>query len=141
METESTTHARGTGAEAGQTVSPQRILSACTIPGCPRRSVGRGLCAEHEMRRRAAYDATRPNSQERGYDAEWARLRKQVLAEEPTCRICGEPSTDAHHIVPIAQGGDRLDRETIAALCHTCHSRLTATQHGGYGNARRVERR
>jgi 5-methylcytosine-specific restriction endonuclease McrA len=93
------------------------------------------------MRRRAMSDASRPNSQERGYDAEWTRLRKQVLAEEPTCRICGEPSTDAHHIVPIAQGGDRLDRETIAGLCHVCHSALTARHGGGFGNARRVERR
>jgi 5-methylcytosine-specific restriction protein A len=117
-----------------------RPPSACTIPGCPRRSVGQGLCAEHQQRRNARYEATRPSSTERGYDKDWARIRRQALADEPTCRVCGKTATEVHHINPIALGGTN-DVENLACLCHSCHASITAREGGGYGNARRVERR
>lgn len=64
--------------------------------------------------------------------ARWQRLRAQVQAEEPLCRHCLSrgltvPSTDCDHI-----SGDPSDnsRENLQMLCHECHSRKTAADHG-----------
>lgn len=102
-----------------------RLSSPCSIRNCPNRSAGHGLCIAHEQQRRAQVDAERPNSRERGYDAAWRALRAQVLREEPTCRLCPAVSVDVHHIVPIARGGERLDRSNLMSLCRACHSRVT----------------
>ena len=73
----------------------------------------------------------------RVYDtAEWKRVRSVVLAEEPTCRMCGEPATDVDHRRAIERGGAPYDRDNLQALCHSCHSRLTAALDGGFGNGK-----
>lgn len=63
----------------------------------------------------------------------WQRLRAAVLADEPLCRHCAStgavvPATDVDHL-----SGDPSDnsRENLQPLCHACHSRKTATDHGG----------
>lgn len=64
--------------------------------------------------------------------AAWQRLRASVLAREPLCRHCKErgllvPSTDVDHV----DGNPGNDDETNhQALCHECHSRKTARDHG-----------
>ena len=69
--------------------------------------------------------------------AAWARLRAQVLAEEPLCRHCAAlglvvPATDVDH---IRNGeGDYSDdnrRENLQPLCHECHSRKTRAEMNG----------
>jgi len=51
-----------------------------------------------------------------------------VLARDPICRSCRRaPSTEADHIVPLAQGGD-WSLENGQGLCKTCHSRKTRRQ-------------
>ena len=48
------------------------------------------------------------------------------------CQICGKIDTGrplhADHIKPIAEGGEKLDLQNGQALCHSCHSRKTATE-------------
>lgn len=69
--------------------------------------------------------------------AAWARLRAQVLAEEPLCRHCAalglvEPATDVDHI--INGEGDYSDdnrRENLQPLCHPCHSQKTRAEMSG----------
>ncbi len=75
----------------------------------------------------------RGSSTQQGYGAAWRKLRKQVLAEEPACRQCGEPSTDVDHITPRRPGGSD-ERTNLQALCHACHSRKTAAMDGCFGN-------
>ncbi|WP_081451511.1 HNH endonuclease signature motif containing protein [Achromobacter piechaudii] len=70
--------------------------------------------------------------------ATWQRLRASVLAGEPLCRDCSkrgsvEPATDVDH-----HDGDpsNNDMDNLVGLCHSCHSRKTARDHGarvGYG--------
>ncbi|MFT4174079.1 MAG: HNH endonuclease signature motif containing protein [Rhodocyclaceae bacterium] len=70
--------------------------------------------------------------------AAWQKLRASVLASEPLCRACRArglvvPATDVDHI-----SGDPSDNsmENLSPLCHECHSRKTASDHGwnvGYG--------
>lgn len=81
-------------------------------------------CPDHPARK--AWQSTTTSRQARGYDYAWLRLRAAVLAEYPTCQVCGaEPSTQADHIVPLAEGGARLDRRNIQALGVVCHTAKT----------------
>lgn len=55
----------------------------------------------------------------------WRRLRNQVLAEEPLCRMCGKRlSVTPDHIVPVAEGGPSV-RENLQGACKVCHDRKT----------------
>lgn len=66
------------------------------------------------------------------YDAAWRALRDQVLAEEDRCYLCGEwinkarrwpdpLSATADHVLPLALGGARLDRENVRAAHFRCN--------------------
>jgi 5-methylcytosine-specific restriction enzyme A len=68
-------------------------------------------------------DDDRPSAAERGYDSDWAKLRKQFLWNHPICAKCGRPAYIAHHIVPIDEGGERLDEDNLEAMCRLCHER------------------
>ncbi len=51
--------------------------------------------------------------------------RAAILAAHPVCRACGlRPSTEADHIVPVAEGG--TDAVTNGqGLCTPCHTAKT----------------
>jgi 5-methylcytosine-specific restriction endonuclease McrA len=63
-------------------------------------------------------------------------IRAQILAAHPVCRACGlRPSTEADHIVPVAEGG--TDAVTNGqGLCTTCHAEKTKQE-----QARGMQRR
>lgn len=70
-------------------------------------------------------------------DPRWRRLRKQVIREEPFCPglpgdgHCDAPTTDVHHLDGLGLTGPRgYDRTNLQALCHPCHARITAREHG-----------
>lgn len=48
-----------------------------------------------------------------------AALARQVKLEEPTCRLCGEPTAVADHIVPLNEGGEDV-RDNLQGLCEAC---------------------
>ncbi|WP_157896746.1 HNH endonuclease signature motif containing protein [Acidovorax carolinensis] len=61
----------------------------------------------------------------------WQKLRASVLAGEPLCRHCAArglvvPATDVDHM----NGADDNRLESLQPLCHECHSRKTAAEHG-----------
>ena len=67
-------------------------------------------------------------SNDRGYDHHWRKLRKQVLAEEPTCRICTvRLATECDHIKPKSKGGTN-DRANLQGVCRSCHAEKTAQE-------------
>lgn len=49
---------------------------------------------------------------------------------EPTCRVCGARATDVDHVVPKRAGGPDA-HSNLQSLCHSCHSRKTATRSAG----------
>jgi 5-methylcytosine-specific restriction protein A len=49
--------------------------------------------------------------------AKWRKARAQVLREEPVCRVCGAPSEEVDHIIPLQAGGDPYARANLQGLC------------------------
>jgi len=51
----------------------------------------------------------------------WRKLRRQILAREPVCVMCGmRPSEEVDHVVAVALGGS--DRPAnLRGLCGPCH--------------------
>src|SRR3989442_225009 len=95
----------------------------CVEPGCPA-LVERGetRCPKHHRAHEQAYDARRGTAAERGYDAAHRAWRAAVLARDPICKACGkERSTYADHIVPLKQGGAKLDLANGQGMCSRCH--------------------
>lgn len=110
---------------------PSRAMRFCAHTGCDQ-LVERGYCPAHQALRTAKateYDRARPSAAEQGYDAAWARLRAIYLAKHPTCEECAahgelKVAVMVHHIVPIKDGGARLDQKNLRALCNDCHERI-----------------
>jgi len=77
-----------------------------------------------------AYDKSRGSARARGYDSDWRKLRDRVLALSPLCRMCEERgettlATMVDHIVPLNQGGARLDETNLQPLCAADHALKT----------------
>jgi 5-methylcytosine-specific restriction protein A len=118
----------------------------CAHRGCPAVVRDGRYCEEHKADGRG-YDQRRPSANKRGYGTEWGTLRRMVLREEPLCRdIWGVhrkyrvvvPATEVDHIVPLEQGGTN-ERSNLQGLCHSCHSRKTVRDDGGFGNHKTEE--
>ena len=78
----------------------------------------------------------RPNSGARGYGADWQRLRKQCMREQPLCILCAKGSAtqrprvvaavEVDHIIPVTLAPElRLTRSNLQCLCKHCHRRKT----------------
>lgn len=114
---------------------PSKAYRLCTYPGCPELTHGR-YCPEHRyigeqeeqerIRRLKRNDKHWGKTAERGYDADWRKLRMAYLKRHPLCERCEEqgrvePAVLVHHIVPISAGGKALDKHNLMALCRECH--------------------
>ena len=95
-------------------------------------------CDEHQNMYKSPkrlYDDKRESPSKRGYDTMWRKFRDYYLRNNPLCAHCSlaglvTPATEIHHIVPLAEGGARLDEANCVALCHSCHSKITAAWRG-----------
>lgn len=98
---------------------PYKPMTPCRYPGCAALSAAR-YCPQHidQMTR-----DTRPTAAQRGYNAEWRRIRDMVLMQEPYCS-CGRPAAEVHHVIPLTQGGSH-DLSNLRAICAGCHRRIT----------------
>lgn len=95
------------------------LLRLCTTPGCDELADG-PRCPIHANAR----DAARGSSSERGYDAEWQRVRKLVLARDGyECQLrgprCTRVADTVDHIIPLSAGGARLDPANLQGACRT----------------------
>ena len=118
---------------------PRRAGHPCAKQGCPEVVYGRGgYCLAHAREVQHVTDAERGSAASRGYGANWRRLRRMFLRENP---LCEDPygahagpvvATDVDHIVPRSKGGTDA-WENLQSLCASCHSRKTVEQDGGWG--------
>ena len=79
---------------------------------------------------------TRAKTAQRGYDAAWRKVRLVKLAEDPLCEQCKRKgllklAEEVDHIIPIADGGERLELNNLQSLCKSCHSRKTMAESRG----------
>ncbi len=87
-------------------------------------------------------DPAPPEKQSLVYDHAWRKFREQYAAEVPMVCVRCDVALEARlmhldHIVPIEQGGARLDKNNVQWLCYRCHNSKTATEDGGgFGNAK-----
>lgn len=104
-------------------------VRAPRICGCGRKITGPCACAEQRDRdRRSAYDATRPSAAARGYGAAWRKIRAEVLASEPMCRVCASKGRRTSAVeVDHADGDSRNNaRSNHVPMCRHHHSQRTA---------------
>jgi hypothetical protein len=71
----------------------------------------------------------KPRPRIRATTNQWKAIRARKLIGRP-CRLCGDPATNLHHIVPRSQGGD----DVAANLVEICGSGTTG--HHGLVEAR-----
>lgn len=115
---------------------PRRAMKACPKPGCP--GVFRppdGKCNVCGYKRPKRTWPDRGKTTERGYGADWRRIRAQKLKQTPLCEQCAVEgrvvvATDVDHIVPFMGTDDplRLSLMNLRSLCRRCHQIKTARQ-------------
>lgn len=111
---------------------PQRPGAACKRPGCAGivRAGVCSVCGPLRLPVQRAHDERRGTAAQRGYDGRWQRVRAMYLRAHPLCVQCERggrvtAATDVHHIIPRRDGGSDEDGN-LMALCHACHSAITA---------------
>lgn len=69
------------------------------------------------------------------YDWKWRKAKHEHLTTNHRCVDCGGIATDVDHDKPH-KGDIRLfwDKSNWRSRCHSCHSKKTASQDGGFGN-------
>ena len=85
-----------------------------------------GYCPKHAKAKQQRYDESRGSARERDYDSVWDRVSRQYRRAHPLCEDCeAEGGTTAvelvHHIVPLDEGGPRLDWSNLRSLCQHHH--------------------
>ena len=71
--------------------------------------------------------SSRPN---RGH--RWMKLRSQILARDPVCRVCNQAeAVQVDHIVPLSQGGGD-EYSNLQGICLPCHKDKTAREQSSY---------
>lgn len=109
-----------------------RPLRPCRHPGCCTLVSG-GYCQRHQPKPRERSDAAKAWRWMYGTGA-WKQLRSEQLLREPWCRECAARgirtrATDVDHARD--HKGDWAvfaDEKNLQSLCHSCHSRKTATE-------------
>jgi len=110
---------------------PERALRPCAQHGCPglTRAKYCPLHSEIEQQEEKQYARERGGAAQRGYDSVWQLLRLTYLQQHPLCELCQQdglivPAILVHHIIPIKDGGARLDPSNLKSCCQPCHEAI-----------------
>lgn len=111
---------------------PMKCLRMCSYPGC-NQLVSSGRCEKHKKQEQQRYDKQRGNFRERGYSAQWDKVRKIKLNHDPLCERCNSKgyvvlATLVHHIQSINKGGSLLDVDNLMSVCSSCHDEIHREQ-------------
>lgn len=102
----------------------------CSVVGCGKAPLARGLCKQHYMRWHRNGDlVVRPRSGQKAGDkhTNWkgdavsengGRLRAQRIYKLGVCERCPKPARDRHHIDGNTANNEP---ENILRLCRSCH--------------------
>lgn len=113
---------------------PMKAKRPCRHPGCAKLVSDRsGYCEEHKKERARQYERyERDRETAARYGWTWRKVRKAYLAAHPLCEMCRSEgryraAEEVHHKKPLAAGGTH-EADNLAALCKSCHSRITARE-------------
>jgi len=111
-----------------------RALKICATHGCSEiANPGGRYCAACLREARKRDNQRRNPANKKKYRGDWPEIRAEHLRLYPYCVNCGAIATQVDHILPLSRGGTH-DHYNLNSMCHSCHSRKTATQDGGFGN-------
>ena len=113
---------------------PYAPKKPCLHPGCPALIDSGSRCEEHRKEYQQRLDRSRGNSHQRGYDADWRRLREAALKRDNyLCQKClaqgrMTPANIVDHRIRFHGTDDprRLDLDNLESMCKSCHSTKTA---------------
>jgi 5-methylcytosine-specific restriction protein A len=115
---------------------PRSAPTPCRYPGCMAVLSNPGYCDSHRALVHRDYGRMRRSfDKEVGFyqSSNWRRLRANFLRLHPLCRSCANQGRTVaavvvDHVLPIKDGGTRLDTANLQALCVSCHNRKTAAE-------------
>lgn len=106
---------------------------------------GRSCCEKHFKEQRRAADKRRLSDEDVARIRKWYKLPIWFARRDACFKAalyvcatpgCVSPATDCDHIIPHGGDWDLFIRpDNLQALCHSCHSRKTAAEDRGFGNA------
>lgn len=54
----------------------------------------------------------------------YRRLKREHMAVNPLCVVCGKPASDIHHKKPVGRGGGFLDPDNFLSVCREHHRQI-----------------
>jgi len=118
---------------------PLKLKTPCNHIGCTRTVRGR-YCDEHKQETRKLSEDRRGTAAQRGYDADWKKLRDWYVRQHPLCEDCLEEgivngkSIEVDHVIPIDVKPElRLDANNLRSRCRRHHRLKTARDKKKYG--------
>ena len=106
---------------------PKKPKIPCAYPGCPELVEG-GYCEEHKKKRNQEYNKYGRDEFTKYFykSKEWLILRAEQLKLHPLCEECFKQgkikkARIVDHIVPIKQGGAKLDLHNLQSFCSYHH--------------------
>ena len=104
------------------------MYKRCSWIGCTEKvPFGVSRCEKHRKQSAKEYGATRPTFTQRGYDAQWTRVRDAYIRAHPLCEDClkegrTEVATLVHHKIDVAKGGEHTE-DNLVSLCMIHHAK------------------
>jgi 5-methylcytosine-specific restriction protein A len=107
------------------------ISKICKEPGCKNRftDLRESFCQQHRKQRQQRYDRTERDPETIAFynSRAWKAARTMQLNAHPLCQVCLKENVirgawGVDHIVPISEGGEKLDPNNFQSVCASCHA-------------------
>lgn len=127
---------------------PYKPKRACSQLGCPNLVTGKGsYCLIHAKQEEKRYEAARPSSSQRGYDAKWRKYQAAFLRNHPYCvnnlkdPNCQMIASCVDHKISVKGPNDPMfwEPSNHQPMCQRCHSSKTAREDRRWGTKRKSD--
>ena len=117
------------GSPAAVSGGVRKARRPCATPGCPGLVEHERYCPACQAMVDQRDRERRGSAAQRGYNANWRRLRRMMLSEQPLCAdpfgVHGEDvvlATEVDHVIPRRCGG-ATTWDNVVAACSPCNLR------------------
>ena len=104
---------------------PKKPMKPCGFSMCSQLvKSGERFCPKHKRAERKRYESTRKTAAERGYNAQWRKVRAMQLRHFPMCQRCQDAAVLVHHKIPVeTDPSQRLAMDNLESQCQPCHEK------------------